>query len=129
MKAAVGSVLISLVMMSAPLAGQPPQSADSAARHAFSLAELRRESVLKWVRADSGSTHRAFAPVIALAIVGAPLGVVVGGLLAPRSHCPSCGATSGPTRQAMIIGGSVGTVVGATIGWIFFGTRHNSSGP
>lgn len=120
---------VAVFTLSATLAGQLPRSADSAAWRAFRAKELQRESISKWVRADSGSTHRSLEPIVALGIVGMPLGTVIGGLLAPRPHCSACGATSGPTKQAMIIGGSVGTVVGATIGWIFFSVRPNSSGP
>lgn len=129
MKLPVLAGLVSVLVSSAPLAAQLPRSADSAGWHEFRAKELQRESISKWVRPDSGSTHRSLEPIVALAIVGMPLGTIVGGLLAPRPHCSACGATSGPTKQAMIIGGSVGTVVGATIGWIFFSERPNSSRP
>jgi hypothetical protein len=120
--------LVAVLVLSVPAAGQLPLSADSAAWRALRAKELQRESLSKWVRADSGSTHRSLEPVVALAIVGMPLGTIIGGLSAPRPHCSACGATSGPTKQAMIIGGSIGTALGAGIGWIFFSVRPNSSG-
>ena len=68
------TAFVSVLTLSAPLAGQLPRSADSAAWRAFRTKELQRESLSKWVRADSGSTHRSLEPVVALAIVGMPLG-------------------------------------------------------
>ena len=85
MKLPVLTGLVAVLVLSVPAAGQLPLSADSAVWRAIRAKELQRASLSKWVRADSGSTHRSLEPVVALAIVGMPLGTLLAGF--PR-HDP-----------------------------------------